>query len=107
MEYNTEKILERIDELRKERNLSVYTLAKLSGLNQSTISNMFARKTAPSLETLFMLCKGLDISVSSFFDENGLSQDEMFLLSAYKRLSPENKKMATDIICAISVNNKE
>ena len=37
-------ILERITELRKERNWSVYKLADEAGLTQSTLANMFTRK---------------------------------------------------------------
>lgn len=45
-------ILDRITELREERGWSVYKLAEESGLTQSTLANMFSRKTMPSIATL-------------------------------------------------------
>lgn len=58
---------ERIQNLMKERNISEYRLAKLSGLSQSTISNIFVRNTAPTIPTVEAICAGLGITLSQFF----------------------------------------
>ena len=62
-------ILQRIDDLRKERGWSLYKLAEECMLTQSTLSNMYTRNTLPSLTTLLNICKGLGITPSEFFCE--------------------------------------
>lgn len=63
-------ILEKINKLRLERGWSVYKLAEESGLTQSTIANMFSRKTMPSISTLTQICNAFGISLSEFFSDN-------------------------------------
>ena len=62
-----DKILCRIDELRRERNWSVYKLAGDAELSPSAIANMYTRKTYPSLPTLICICNAFGISLSEFF----------------------------------------
>ena len=45
-------IIAKLNKLRLERNMSVYRLAELSGLNQSTLANTFSRGTVPSLSLI-------------------------------------------------------
>lgn len=63
-------VLEKIDNLRVCRNWSMYELAENAGIPQSTLSNMFLRKTLPSINTLSKICKAFKISMSEFFTEN-------------------------------------
>lgn len=58
---------ERIQTIMKQKGLTYYQLAKRSGLAQSTLSNMSARGTVPSIYTLEQICKGLQISMAEFF----------------------------------------
>ena len=88
-------ILEKIEFYRKKRGWSQYKLAIESGLTQSTLSNMFARKTLPSITTLSNICDALGITLSEFFDnENNavLQNDELELLSNYRKLTDKQKK---------------
>lgn len=63
----------RITALMEQKGLTYYKLAKLSGLSQSTLSNMYIRNTVPTIYTLKQICRGLGISLSTFFMENGES----------------------------------
>lgn len=95
------KILEKIDKLRIEKGWTFYKLAEESALPLSTITNMYVRKSLPSLTTLIALCKGLNVSLSQFFAENQSdiqTQQERELLEVFRNLTPLNKTTAIKII---------
>ena len=48
-------VLERLQELREARGLSVYRLAKLSGIPQSTIATWYQKNLYPPIDKLEML----------------------------------------------------
>ena len=93
------EILDRINELRDNRGWSIYKLAEESGLTQSTLANMFSRKTNPSISTLKQLCDAFGITISQFFeDENtGYSDDELLLLSNYRKLNNKEKNIVLSL----------
>ena len=67
-------VIEKLNRLRLERNLSVYRLAELSGLNQSTLANTFSRGTVPSITHLQAICEVLGVTLAQFFKRNPLYQ---------------------------------
>lgn len=93
-------VLERINELRNNRGWSIYKLAEESGLTQSTLANMFTRKSNPSIPTLIQLCDAFGITLSQFFDDKELeySDDELMLLSNYKKLNEKEKHIINSLI---------
>lgn len=93
-------VLERINELRKNRGWSIYKLAEESGITQSTLANMFTRKSNPSISTLIQLCEAFGITLSQFFDDKELkySDDELMLLSNYKKLNEKEKHIINSLI---------
>ena len=93
-------ILEKIDKLRIEKGWTLYKLAEESMITQSTLSNMFIRKTQPSIATLTNICNGLNISLSEFFADNTLPTtiEEKILIENYRLLSPKNKKVVKNLI---------
>ncbi len=98
-------IIDKLNRLRLERNLSVYRLAELSGLNQSTLANTFSRGTVPSIQNLELICEAMGITVAQFFTENESSEvltpDEKELLENYRQLPSELKKSIKDLIAKI------
>ncbi len=96
-------VLEKINHLRKEKGWSVYKLAEESGLTQSTLSNMFARKSNPSISTLSQICEGLKISMKDFFDEEASSSFE-FVAKKYKTLSEKDRGLVNELIERLSKN---
>lgn len=89
-------VLARIDELRKEKGWSVNYLALEAGLTQSTLNNLYSRKTEPKISTLRAICEALGISLSDFFKEEAASDDE--LVRKVKALSEENKAALLQLI---------
>lgn len=89
-------VLARIDELRKEKGWSVNYLALEAGLTQSTLNNLYSRKTEPKISTLRAICEALGISLSDFFKEESSSDDE--LVRKVKALSEENKAALLQLI---------
>ena len=60
-------ILEHIDELRIARGWSVNNLAMEAMLTQSTLNNLYTRKTEPKISTLRAICGAFGITLSEFF----------------------------------------
>lgn len=63
-------ILEKITQLRLERNWTEYQLAEKSGLTQSTISSWYRKNMLPSIPSLAKICNAFGITLSQFFVEN-------------------------------------
>lgn len=92
-------ILEKIKDLTADRGWTIYKLSEASGISQSTLSNMFTRKTLPSIATLSQLCEAFNITLSEFFKEdNNNSDDEIFMLLKYRQLSITNKSIVLELI---------
>jgi|AGTN01.3.fsa_nt_gi Helix-turn-helix. len=93
-------ILEKIDMLRRERGWSVYKLAEEAGLTQSTLSNMFARRTLPSVSTLTSICEAFGLKLSQFFNlgekDAVLTSEENELIDAYRKLSLKTRTAILD-----------
>ena len=87
---------QRIAELAQERNWSNYELAKRSGVQLSTIQNMYHRNYEPTIPTLQALCKAFGISLSQFFAVGELAdvtEEQRVILSLWNRLSDEQKRI--------------
>lgn len=81
---------QRIIEVRKERNVSQYKLAKLTGLSQPALSQLESEKTQPTIQTLEKIISALNMSWSEFFGEaTELSPELQSLVNAAKTLTPE------------------
>ncbi len=74
MKNLSEAIVDRLCFYIGKNNISLYKLSLDSGVSSSTLKSIMQRKTKDiKLKTLIMLCNGLNITVSEFFD------DESFL----------------------------
>ena len=92
---------QRIAELAQERNWSNYELAKRSGVQLTTIQNMYHRNYEPTIPTLQALCKALGISLSQFFAEGELvdiTEEQRGVLTLWNRLSEEQKRIVRDLM---------
>lgn len=59
----------RIQELCKERGITVNTLANMAGTSPSTIYSMLnAKSKNPGVVTIHQVCDGLEITLREFFD---------------------------------------
>lgn len=95
-----EYVLQKIKELLDERGWTLYRLAKEAGVSYSTLSNTFQRDNVPSIPTLIQVCEGFGITLTEFFDEDGvavkqLTASDEHLLADFHRLSKDHKKLLT------------
>lgn len=94
----------RIKQLMQMKNITEYRLAKLSGLSQSTISNIFIRNTAPTIPTIEAICNGLGISMAQFFSEDNieepvyLTKEQKDFFNNWLSLSSEQKTVVEKLI---------
>ena len=98
-------VLQRLQQLLKERNWTVYRLSINCDMPQSTINNIFMRNTMPSIPTLELICKGFGITLSQFFAENEmveLSPELKELFDGWLTLTPEQKAAITQLVRSIN-----
>lgn len=105
-------VIQKIDQLLKQRGLTYYKLAKLSGLPPSTLSNMRARGTIPSLYTLEQICHGLQISLSQFFigdseDVLGYTETQKELMRWLILLTPEQQQLILQLVKSMAGNGMD
>lgn len=96
--------LKRIKELREERKWSVYRLALLSGIPQSTIATWYQKNLSPPIDKLEILCKTFEISLSEFFCEGSprtLTEEQEILLAKWNQLDSRNKNAVLLLIDAL------
>lgn len=94
--------LERVRRLMDERGWTEYRLAKESGLPLSTITNMFRRRTAPTIPTIETLCRGFGITLSQFFAEREqfveLTDEQYAMFLRWSSLTRRQKELISELI---------
>lgn len=93
--------LQRLRQLLKERNWTVYRLAVNCDMPQSTLNNIFNRNTVPSIPTLETICKGFGITLSQFFAEGEMVEmtpELKDLFDGWVTLTPEQKAAVTQLV---------
>lgn len=95
-----EDVINRIKYFLEYKHWSLYKLAKEADMPYGSLSNIFNRKTVPSIPTLGRICKGFGINLSTFFeyDDNpikteGLSETEQDIINSYRVLSVNDKSL--------------
>lgn len=64
-----EAVVYRINDLCKQHDMSIYELAKLSGVTQSTINEiMQGRSLRPRIDTLAKIASGFGLKIAEFLD---------------------------------------
>lgn len=65
----TEATIKRIEDLCRDKKMSINALAYESGLSPSTLKSiMYGNSNNPGLITIKIICDGLNISIKDFFD---------------------------------------
>lgn len=79
----------------QNKNITLYALAKATKMSTSSISCLMRGKTKPYVSTILTICDALNITIADLVEKqaSGHSEDEEVLISAYRSLSPEKKKM--------------
>ena len=67
----------RIDQLCKERNITINKLCTICGITQSTLANINSRpNTNLTVLTIMRICRGLEISLDNFFNSDLFNLDD-------------------------------
>lgn len=96
---------ERLRQLLKERGLTTYKMAELSGLSHTTLANVFKRNTVPSIPTLERICDGFGITLSQFFAEGAMVEmtpELQQLFDGWVNLTPKQKAAVLQMIDAMN-----
>ncbi len=56
-------VIKKLNDLKRQNNLNNYRLAKICGLPQATLSNIFTRHAIPRLDTIEIICNALGITL--------------------------------------------
>lgn len=95
-------VLDKITQERLARGWSEYTLAKNSGIAQSTISTWYRKNLQPSVASIEKICKGLDITLAQFFSYenkiNDLTSGQQDILELWKNLNESQKKALLNML---------
>lgn len=89
--------------LLKERNWTLYRLAKESGVQNSNLKNICFCNRIPTIPTIIKICNGFGITLSEFFAEEScephpLTVSDQLLLTYFHNLTRENKKLTADYV---------
>ena len=96
-------VLSRIKELRESRKWSVYKLAKLSEIPQSTIATWYQKNLCPPIDKLERLCDVFGISLSEFFStgpEKSLTIEQLSLLDKWNLLNSKERAVVLSLMDA-------
>ena len=95
-------ILTAILRYRTERGWSEYQLAVRAGMEQSTISSWYCKKSAPTLASLGKICNAFGITLSQLLAEDddlvSLTADQRKLLERWTRLNDGQKEIVFQLI---------
>ena len=87
---NSRALYNKIDRLRREKDLTVNKLSDLAGISHSTLNAWKVRGTIPKLEVLEGLCDALNISLIYLLtdiDVEHLSGEQMAVLEIWDQLN--------------------
>ena len=79
-EKPTYPVGERLKLFRTRKGFTINKLANMAGLSQSHLRDIELENKNPSVETLYIICQTLDISLKDFFDDDiseGLVSDPL------------------------------
>lgn len=80
------RVGERVRDLRQQKNLSVRALAARSGLAINTLSMIENGKTSPSVNTLQILARALEVPIAAFFEQETVAKKVVHVHSQQRPL---------------------
>lgn len=94
-EHDYQLMLEKIREICKKKELSMYSLAKLTDMSPSSVSYIMRGETKPNILSLLTICNALGISMRDIIGNKEMeyTDEEQELVRIYRSLSVEKRKM--------------
>lgn len=90
---------EKIYEYRNKKNLSIKELSEIVGVTSSLLSQIERGLSNPSINTLKMISKGLDIPLYNFFKEDKCSDNLVIRKENRVKLTfPENNNLSYELL---------
>ena len=90
-------IIDRIEQLCEQKQMSRYRLAQKSGIAQSSLSTLLNRQSVPTIQTLEKICKGLDMTLAQFFagyeQLPDLTEEQKDLLATWDVMNAHEKEL--------------
>ncbi len=94
-------IINRINELCEERNISKYRLSQLTGISQSAFSKMSRQQSSLTIENIKRICDALGISLAQFFSDAqnypDLTDAQKELLHSWNLLSSAKRELILNL----------
>ena len=95
-------VSERLKYYMERRGMTIYALAKASGLPWQTVKNLVNQMNNPTVATVEMLCRGLGITMSQFFSDEeemiSLTAEQKELLEQWNVITEDEKKVFVDLL---------
>ena len=95
-------VSERLKYYMERRGMTIYALAKASGLPWQTVKNLVNQMNNPTVATVDMLCRGLGITMSQFFSDEeemiALTAEQKELLEQWNVITEDEKKVFVDLL---------
>ena len=71
MKTVTKAVVERIKQILKEKNMSIYRLEKITAMSHNTMQSLMrADNNSVNLKTVLLVCRGLGVTAEYFFASN-------------------------------------
>lgn len=71
MKTVTKAVVERIRQILKAKNMSVYRLEKITAMSHNTMQSLMrADNNSVNLKTVLLVCRGLGVTAEYFFASN-------------------------------------
>lgn len=95
-------VIQRIEQLRKQRGWTIYKMAYEAALSQSSVASMYERNTPPKIEMLQCLCEAFEITLAQFFCEDEgteiVTEEEKQLLEKFRALSKKKRQAVLTVL---------
>lgn len=91
-------IIQKIEEIRKEKGISIYKIEKDTGISQSTYKS-WIKGTEPGIEKMTVLLKYFAVSADELLGlkESILTDEERQLIEAYRKASKLGKQTIQEL----------
>lgn len=102
---NSMEILDKVENLRQQKGLTVYRLMKDAGISHNTLNAWRKRQTMPSFYVLEAICDALNVSMAVLFIDDirldELSNETKKMLSIWETLSAVKKRAVLSFLTTL------
>lgn len=89
-----QRVLDKLNAICKQKNMSKYALAKATGMSSSSISSLLNGETKPYVYTMLLICNALEVPMGELFEKGDFDcETEEQIINAYRSMPPEKQRM--------------